>query len=388
MKRSRFGRRSGLPRDTEALLWLADGLSESGSRAEDVFWAQKLKTEVEEFLDAGNEETLNAALDHLDTANQQAYNVLADEIESCSEQVKCSDGSEALLIAAPVLAWSRFAIPAPTISAEMLKNLRVHLQAHVLADGVQLVLADVLFSPDQLPQGYCDTARFARQLAEVLPSGNTLHIDAAALPETARFLSDVRYILGVIHIKPGAPLFRWQEADGARELATAQWLAQGGACIAPLLTGCAMEPVLPDAYFAACRQSDRASRPYSIRASAAFLSTTLELEPGDLHAIVAPFYENQIEEYRIGFTAGDSSKVVHGVVWPLLGPEDDVSDVPAQIYAVLKESGINRITQLDNRFSLEYCEDCGSPLYPSPEGDVVHAELPEDKAEQVPKHLH
>jgi len=388
MKRSRFGRRSGLPRDTEDLLWLAAGLAESGSRAEDTFWERKLSAEVDEFLSSGSEDTLNAALDHLYTTNMRAYDVLADEVESRAEQTVKEDGSEILLIAAPVLAWSRFSIPATAIPAKTLNNLRIHLQAHVLAEGVRLALADVLFSPDQLPQGYCETAQFARQLAKVLPSGDTLHIDTASLPETARFLSDVRYILGAVLVPPGAPLFRWQEADGTREQAAAQWQAQGGACLTPLLAGCATELVLPDAYFAACRQSDRASRPYSVRASTAFLSTTLELAPGELRAIVAPFYERQIEEYRIGFTTTAASNVVHGVVWPMLGPEDEASDVPGQIEATLKDSGITQIIQLDNRFPLEYCDDCGSPLYPSPEGEAVHAELPEDKAEQVPKHLH
>lgn len=388
MKRSRFGRRSGLPRDTEELLWLAGGLAESGSRAEDAFWEQKLAAEVDDFLQSGSEDILNAALDHLYTTNMRAYDVLADEIESRAEQAYGKDGAEVLLIAAPVLAWSRFSIPAATIPAKTLNNLRLHLQAHVLADGIQLVLADVLFSPDQLPQGYCETAQFARQLTHVLPSGDTLHIDTASLPETARFLSDVRYILGAVQVKPSSPLFRWQELDGTREQAAEQWRAQGGACLTPLLAGCSTELVLPDAYFSACRQSDRASRPYSVRASSAFLSTTLELAPGELRAIVAPFYEKQIEEYRIGFSTKDSTSVVHGVVWPLLGPEDEASDVPAQIEAALKESGISQIIQLDNRFPLEYCDDCGSPLYPSPDGEAVHAELPEDKAEQVPKHLH
>lgn len=388
MKRSRFGRRSGLPSDTENLLWLASGLAESGSRAEDVFWEKKLNVEIDDFLRAGSENTLNAALDHLYTTNMQAYDVLADSIETCAELVNQENGHDVLLIAAPVLAWSRFSIPASAIPVKTLNNLRIHLQAHVLAEGVRLALADVLFSPDQLPQGYCDTAAFTRRLAKALLSGDSLHIDTATLPETARFLSDVRYILGAVQAPPGAALFRWQEGDGTREQSTAQWMAQGGACLTPLLAGCATEFVLPDAYFAACRQSDRASRPYSVRASTAFLSTTLELAPSELRAIVAPFYERQIEEYRVGFTAKDTSKVVHGVVWPLLGPEDKASDVPAQIEIALKESGITQIMQLDNRFPLEYCDDCGAPLYPSPEGDAVHAELPEDKAEQVPKHLH
>jgi hypothetical protein len=33
---------------------------------------------------------------------------------------------------------------------------------------------------------------------------------------------------------------------------------------------------------------------------------------------------------------------------------------------------------LEERFPLEYCEDCGAPMYPNPEGELMHAELPDD----------
>lgn len=387
MKRSRTNRRSGTSRDTDDLLWLANGLAASGSRAEDMLWEQRLNAAVDELLQADGEEMLTSTLDQLNESQQPAYDVLADAIETRSEQHAGKHG-EILLIAAPILAWSRFAIPACKIPPGVIADLRVHLQAHVLAKDVKLGIADMLFSPDQLPQGYCDTAHFAEHMRDATLNEGVLLFDPANLPETSRFLSDLRYVLAAVQVQPGAPIFRWQEEGGSRQEAAEQWQKQGGACLAPLLAGCAMETVLPDAYFSACRAADRASRAYSIRASVAFLSTTLEVEPGELRAVVAPFYENEIEEFRIGFTTLKSTAVVHGLVWPLLGPEDDAADVPAQIDVALKENGITRIEHIDNRFPLEYCDDCGAPMYPSPEGEVVHAELPEDKAEQVPKHLH
>jgi hypothetical protein len=108
----------------------------------------------------------------------------------------------------------------------------------------------------------------------------------------------------------------------------------------------------------------------------------------ELRAVVAPFYDRQIEEYRIGFTLGGSNDVVHGVVWPLLEAEDESADAPAQIELVLREAGMRDVTMLDDRFPLEYCDDCGAPLYPNPEGEPVHAELPEEQAESAPRHLH
>jgi len=185
----------------------------------------------------------------------------------------------------------------------------------------------------------------------------------------------------------GKPMFRWQEADGTRENAATQWHAQGGASLQPLLTGCAFELLLPDGYHAACREADRQARPYSVRASVLFLKTALNLQPSGLRAVVAPFHEHRLEEYRIGFTLRNKPGVIHGVVWPLLDAEDESADVTGQIEAVLREAGVAEVMALDHRFPLEYCDDCGAPLYPNPDGEPEHAEMPEED-DAAPVHLH
>ncbi|MBL8445346.1 MAG: DUF2863 family protein [Zoogloeaceae bacterium] len=389
MKRSRQKRRGGLGNAAEQLVRLATGLVESGSRAEDRYWEAQLCLVIDELLADDDEEVLNAALDHLYSAEIRAYEELADFIEARAENaLRVSDEHEILLLAAPVLAWSRYRIPATSVPAAVLANLRVHLQAHVLADNARLALADFLFSPDQLPQGYCPTAAFAAAIGRASLANQDLHVETEGMPETAHFLSDTRYLLAAVAVPRGAPIFAWQEEGNNREQALAQWRNQGGACLAPMLPGCAMEVVLPEAYFAASRQADRQSRPYAIRASVAFLGAELQTPAANLRAVIAPFFDKQLEEYRIGFTTRDSERVVHGVVWPLLGPEDESADIAAEIDTVLRECGVTDIVNLEHRFPLEYCDDCGAPLYPSPEGEIVHAEMPEDHADQPPRHLH
>lgn len=389
MKRTRLKRRGGLGRQAEQLVRLAAGLADSGCRLEDRYWENRLSEAVTALLDNHDEDTLNTALDQLYSADTHGYDELADCIEACAETAPgLSAEHDVVLIAAPVLAWSRYRIPAASISPAALANLRVHLQAHVLAGGARLALADFLFSPDQLPQGYCATAEFTAALGRAALDNHDLRIDTAGFAETSQFLSDTRYLLVAVAVPRGEAVFRWQEADGSRDQALAQWRTQGGACLTPLMPGCALEILLPEAYFTACRSADKDSRPYAVRASVAFLGTALETPAANLRAVIAPFWENQIEEYRIGFTLRGREDVAHGVVWPLLGAEDDNAEVPAQIEAVLRECGVGEIMQLEHRFPLEYCDDCGAPMYPSPEGEVVHAEMPEEQAEQMPKHLH
>lgn len=389
MKRPRQKRRGALGPETEQLVRLAAGLARSGSRTEDRYWEQRLAVTIDTVLGNNDEDALNAALDHLYGADARGYEELADFIESRAENSLDPRGEhEILLVAAPILAWSRFNIPASAIPAAVRANLRVHLQAHIFAEGARIALADFLFSPDQLPQGYCATAAFMTALGQAALEGRDLHIDTEGMPETVRFLSDTRYLLAAVSVPRGEPIFSWQEQDGGREQALTQWRNQGGACLAPLLPGCATEVVLPDAYFAANREADRNSRPYSVRASVALLGAELEVPAANVRAIIAPFHDNQLEEYRIGFTINKSEDVVHGVVWPLLGAEDESTDVAGEIEAVLRDSGVSDIVNLEHRFPLEYCDDCGAPLYPAADGEIVHADMPQEHAEQVPRHLH
>ncbi|HEX8961400.1 MAG TPA: DUF2863 family protein [Rhodocyclaceae bacterium] len=394
MKRPRFSRRSKQTPDTEQLIRLAMNLSQSSSRIEDDFWEARLASLVERLLADGDETALTGALDHLYGVGGRAYDELADMVESCCESrhIDAAEGAvkhqDVVLLAVPVLAWSRYTIPSGPVAADALAALRVQLQAHVLAKDARLGLANYLFSPDQLPQSYSETAALADKLAKAALHGRDIKMDAATMPETVNFLSDTRYLIGAVAAARGTPLFRWQEEDGTRAEAIKQWRLQGGDALRPLLPACAVELLLPQPYHAAALEADRASRPYSLRAAVAFLQTTLNVAAADLRAIVAPFYDRQLEEYRVGFTLGGSSDVVHGVVWPLLEAEDESADAPAQIELVLREAGMRDIVMLDDRFPLEYCDDCGAPLYPNPEGEPVHAELPEEQAESAPRHLH
>ena len=383
MKRSRFARRGALNRDAEQLARLAAGLAASASRIEDDFWERRLAGAIDRLLRTGNEDTLNLALDHLFGANARAYDALADLIESRAEGgvLGAGDGEfDVAMFAAPLLAWSRFTIPSGPLPAGALAAVRSQLQGHALAAGTKLALADFLYSPDQLPRGFVETWRLANQLAKAAADNKEAHIDPRQLPET-------RYLIGAVVAPRGPALFRWQEEDGSREQAAAQWTAQGGAALQPLFTGCALEPLLPDVFHAACRNADQGLRVYSLRAAMAFLQTVLNVRPQQLRAVVAPFHEERLEEYRIGFALIGSGQVLHGVVWPLLGAEDEATDNVGQIEAVLEEAGIGSVVALEQRFPLEFCDDCGMPMYPTPEGETAHAELPEDLP-QAPAHLH
>lgn len=390
MKRTRFARRSGLTQDASLLTQLAMGLALSASRIEDRYWETRLSDQVARLLSERSDEALNAALDHLWRDNPQAYDELADFIEAgveCGLPNPNDTTPDAVMFAAPLLAWSRFSIPAGPIPAPLLETIKTQLGAHVLGTRASIALADYLFSPDQLPRAYVEARDLTDDLGEAALAGKDLKLEAEAMAQTDSFLSDTRYIIGIAIAPRGEALFRWQEDDGSRDEAIKQWQIQGGAAIAAMLQGCSIEMLPPNAFHSACRDADRASRAFSVRASVSFLGAALNVEPAGLRAVIAPFHEQQLEEYRIGFTLGKTSEIVHGLVWAMLGAEDEESDVLGEIENVLTECGVTDTLMLDHRMPMEYCDDCGAPLYADPDGQPVHAELPET-AEQPSTHLH
>ncbi len=382
MKRNRFSSRKRISADAAELSRLAIGLAESGGKLEDDFWQNRLGELICRLFRDGAEDDLGAALDRLFDTHPMAHDDLADIIEAHAESCTLMDRgqeTDVLLFAAPILSWSRFSIPAATIPRHSLQTIKVQLGAHVLAGGAKLALADYLYSPDQLPHSFVDTWQLMHKIGAAALAGEDFSVEASTMPETNRFLSDTRYIIGALAVPRATPLFRWNEADkSTRETALKEWVRQGGPCLEPLLTGCAYQPLLADAYHSACRAADNASRPYSLHASVAFLQATLGQPPETLRAVVGGFHEQRLEEYRIGFGPVDSDAIYHGVVWPLLSVEDDNTDVPGEIESALRKAGLSEIVVLDQQFPYEFCDDCGAPLYPNADGDTVHAEMPEE----------
>jgi len=395
MPRNRAKSPPRLTRDAERLIALANGLNASGSLTEDRFWEAEMSALAVKLLDNGNDAPIDGALDHLYQTNLGAYDTLIELVESESESVVAMQGDrawQALLIAAPIVAWSKYAIPSGTIPRPEADALQVQLQGHVLAEGARVTVVPYLYSIDQLPRHFSELRRLAARLADAAVSGEVPRLDLARLPDTAHLLADTRFVIACAAAPRGSPLFRWQEdASGhtGRAGSLEQWIAQARPTLAKLLPGCVFECLLPDAYYVNCRESDRRVRPFGVRAAVSFLENALKAKPADLQAVVAGFGEERVDEYRIAFSLQGDPEVAHGVVWPLYGREDEnarpgpVDEVVAQ----LNECGITEVKRLTGTFTPEYCEDCGAPLFANGDGEIVHAELPEE-ADTHTAHFH
>ncbi|HEY4075284.1 MAG TPA: DUF2863 family protein [Herbaspirillum sp.] len=405
--------------DSKRVADLAQAFTLSSSRLEQLFWEEQLDAQLARLLKSGNQHALDDTMNHLFKVDLDAYDALMEAVEAGSESaVLEEEGCQALLIAMPILAWTRFAIASSTVPADTLASLCVQLQAHVLADDVKLAMVPMLYSIDQLPRTHADIHAMLHNMAQAALAGKTPNAPSKPA-ETAPFLADSRYLLAVVAAPLGRPLFRWQSpvantSPAAEKLSVLRaWQAQAAPHITRLLPGCNIELMLPEAYYMACREADKQIRPASVRAADYYLTQTLNLKSVDLHASIGGFGEDsasaQIDEYRIGFSLGQNPDVVYGIVWPLYGAEDSDQVITTQdgemtlahpigggpgpvtpleeILGALRESGVVNIKVHDEYFAMEFCDDCGAPLYADRNGELVHAEMPED-APIASGHLH
>jgi len=394
--RSMRDRKSHLSPDAERLVAAALGLSNSGSRTEDRFWERTLTERIERLLDGTHHQGVHDALDRLNQADSEAYGALIEAVEECSESLQIEvDGNtwDCLLVSAPMVVWTRFRIPSGQLPAEAVQTLSAHWLAHVLARDARLRVLPHLFSIDQLPHDFAELRRMTRKLGMAAVAGTAPRVELKSLPETAEMLADSRFLVGVVAVPRGRPMFRWQEFESNEHASRVQclerWIEQGRPNLEPLLPGCGFECLLPDAYHINLREADRRVRPYAIRAAVHFLTHALAVEPSDLQAAVAAFGTDRIDEYRIGLSPADSEQVAQGVVWPLLGAESEGDD-PSPLETIrdtLREAGVTDIRVWPEVNEPDFCEDCGAPLYPNSKGEIVHTEMPDD-AEPEATHFH
>src|SRR5450830_1023802 len=338
---------SRLSAESQRLVNSSQAVAGSTSRLEERAWERSLDLLLHKQLKSSHQGMIDSALDHLFKSDLEAYDVLVEAVEANSEACALEyDGKlySVQLLALPVLAWTRFSIASGNLPADVRNGLFAHLHAHVLADNAHLALAPTLYAIEQLPRHHADVFALAQRMGQ------------AAL-------------------KQSQPQLALEQTPTAR-----------------FLPGCNVELLLPQPYYFACREADKRIRPAAIRAADHYLTQTLGVASSELHANIGSFCENingQIDEYRIGFNLADDDGIVYGIVWPLYEQEDgdevrDLSEPESaktpieEILEVLRECGIVHIKLHAERYTMEFCDDCGTPLFPAPDGDLVHAEMPED----------
>jgi Protein of unknown function (DUF2863) len=396
MRRNRASTRARPSVDADTLVKMARRLAESGSRLEDQLWQRRLIEVINERLARRSDDAIEAALDDLARTSQRAYDDLADLAESCAESTLVEIEGKAhdvLLLALPLLAWSRYKLPTTTLSSTVLDSLRAQLQGHLVARSARVALADYLFAIDQLPEAFGDVRRLTEQLGDAAAEGITLHVDPKKLREPVGMLADTRYVIAAIATPAGSPLFHWQELGvdpDAKIGALSAFREQAAPVLQPALTGCRFRVLSPTAFHSGLRFADRELRQFSLEAAIAFLKLAYDFAPQLLSAAAGLFEDPQGKsgaEVRIGIAkTSDDDAVIEGVVWPLLGDDDE--QTLEEVEKALGALGLSRTIMHAHRFPLEFCDDCGAPMFPNAAGHVVHAEPPDEAEDRPATPLH
>lgn len=394
---------SKLSTDSQRLVNLSQALAAAASRLEESAWERSLDLVLHKHLKNHHQSIIDGTLDHLFKSDLPAYDVLIEAVESNSEACALEvDGLSysVQLLALPVLAWTRFSISSGRLPADLHNSLFAHLHAHVLAANARAALAPTLYAIEQLPRHHVEVFALTQRMGQAALKQMEPQLLQQNAP-TAPFLADTRYLIAAVAVPNGAPIFRWQMEESIDKLsspvdkkaaAIQAWNTQATPLMTHFLPGCHVELLLPQPYYFACREADKRIRAASIRAADHYLTHTLGVASLELHANIGSFYEDingQIDEYRIGFSIGNSNDIVYGIVWPLYEQEDgdEMVNLPTpdsirtpieEILSILRECGIIHIKLHTQRYSMEFCDDCGTPLFIAADGDLAHAEMPDD----------
>lgn len=382
---------------SKRLIAFSEAIVHSSSMIERAFWQKQFSIYIRKLLNSAQQQSIITALDYLLQQNDVTYDICIDEVENCCETLEIIHENiiyDVQLIAAPILAWTRFSITSGKLPEPLYQSLSNELKSTVAASQAQFYLIPSLYAIEQLPQDYHAVHQLTTQLGQItLGLNQTLTIPD--VQDTAPFLADTRYLIGAIVTPKGMPIFKWQEVDSPLHIEETKrkQLKSWGKTVIPALStflvGCHLDVLLPQAYFLGCREADKHIRPISIKATIFYLLQALQVKESQLHVNIAKCSKTldntMIDEFRLGFALDDKEEVLYGIIWPLYdeengdAPESELETSPLDaLIQLLEDSGITHIKQIPELFAAEFCEDCKAPLFPNANGELVHANMPED----------
>ena len=396
MKRVSTKTPAKLGRVPKELVTMATALDLSGSATERAYWVRLTTEAAMRAMDADSDAPLDAALEHTYNTAPPAHYALVGCCEAAAESVTVSHDTGAdfdgLLMAIPIVAWSKYTIPVGAIAAADAAKILLALENNILAKTAKITIDPSIVGMDQLPMGFAGVRAVAKALVNAAVSARGHKVKWGKFTPDTEYMADSRFVLAGIAAPAGEPLFRWQEDGGKRSRAEcmAAWVDEARPIVTRLLPGSEFTLLLPDSFFACFRFAEEAMRPATVCASVAFLETRLPTTAPRLRAVIAGVgRESQTDEYRIAFTERGQDQVLTGVIWPLTETEDaETEPNPSRlIEALLREIKVGEVLMLDGVYEPEYCDDCGAPLFPNADGEAMHAYMPEG-TESPAAHYH
>lgn len=369
--------------ERDELIRLAYLATESSSRLQDVLCDAALSELCSKALAAGDDSDIEAALSELKNDDTPAYDELLAMSEDCAQIYRDASGTHVLMLV-PILAWSRYHIPQGKLSNAVLSKLAECYKTHYCAENARVTIGDSLIAAEHIPERLSQVQDLLQHLAAHATKDASIVSVAHLLKEsTVPDFADSRYIVLCVSSKDERDLFP-DMAQGYFDRARAhmRFCLEAKTILELSLLGSVFDVQPPAAFFTAWRQGETAMRVYSLKALVDFVAC-MGYGPSELIATTGVFQravesENEPNtEIRIGISPlNDPNTIIAGVVWPCMN--EDVDGTQQFAGEVLASCDISRIFALDQTFTMEWCEECGAPLYANKNGLVTHIEVPEE----------
>ena len=370
---------------SDDLVQLALQAADSSSNYEDILCDAALRKACDGIFETGEDADIETALHSLKADDDtSAYDALLAMAEDCAQSYTDERGCHQLVLI-PILAWSRYQIPCCRLDKNCLKSLADLLRSCFSSPQASVTMGDTLISADNLPEQLIDV----RGLLRTLTAGRVQHGAVVSIAKLLRNeppadFSDSRYIVAAISAPTPGELFVPQDKPYIERMRSIMdfSLAAHDVLWASLI-GSVFEVQAPSGFYSAWRQTETAMRVFCLKSLVSFVCC-MNFVPQNLLVTTALFTRpgesaegEGNSEIRIGVSTKDKpNSVIAGVVWSMVNEDPDA----LQQFAadILRTEGVDRIVALDQVFPMEWCEDCGAPLYATSTGQVAHIEMPEE----------
>ncbi len=377
-----------LSEESKKLLNLAYCASDSTSNLEDRLVQTQIEALCNATLARGEDSDIEAALALLKEEEGTQYDDLLSLAEGCAEFYEDKEGAH-LLILLPVLAWSRYKIPFGKMPESLAKKIAVLYKTYFASPKALIAIGNSLIAAEHIPERLTDVRKLLTKLVKPKKEAAVVDISYLLTSDPADDFSDVRYIAFGITVTDSADLFGALPIDRiekARRLMDFSLKARSE--LRQFMTGSMLEVQAPAAFFTAWRQAVASERLFSLKALVSYVCIG-KVTPEKLIATTAIFsnlsgdaHNEAQPEVRIGISfTYEANRIVAGVVWPCEPTELEIAQGFAK--EVLLLEGIKTVVAHDQLFPLEWCEQCGAPLYANPEGNVTHVEKPNIPREDI-----
>ncbi len=374
--------------DADEFLRLALLAIDSTSRFEDRHIDDTLEALCRKHLDRGEDSDIEAALSRLKASDSPAYDELLSMAEDCAQTRLDKKGAH-LLVLIPILGWSRYHIPFGPADAASLTDIAALYQKHWAPNADEVTIGNCLISADSLPEGLTEVRKLLAALTEGRKKNHIASITSFLKADPPPDFADVRYLAVAVSASAPEKLFPPISQDyreHARRIMN--FCLEAREILMTPMAGTMTDVQPPAAFFTAWRQADAAMRVFCIRALVNYTSC-MGYDPEEFIATTAVFTRvgnlvntMETDEVRIGISLkSQPSAVVAGIVLPTIPEEFEQNQTFAG--EVLRDMGVTRIVALPQTFPMEWCEDCGAPLYANSEGYVRHLETPEGLDEKA-----